>query len=72
MANTESDFDLSQLSPSQLESLQQYTDFTSQDVKDAVPLLERSQWNVQVQIPIYPIGGVPPDDRANLEHCRLQ
>jgi FAS-associated factor 2 len=43
------DFDLSQLSASQQEALQQYTDVTSQEVKDAVPLLERSQWNVQVR-----------------------
>ena len=42
------DFDLSQLSASQQEALRQYTDFTSQEVKEAVPLLQRSQWNVQV------------------------
>jgi len=48
MAST-GDFDLSQLSPSQQEALQQYTDVTSQEVQDAVPLLQRSQWNVQVR-----------------------
>lgn len=43
-----SDFDVAQLSPSQQEALQQYTQLTNQEPKDAVPLLERSQWNVQV------------------------
>lgn len=46
----EADFDLGQLSASQQEALQQYTDVTSQEIKDAIPLLERSQWNVQVCI----------------------
>lgn len=40
--------DLGQLTPVQLEALHQYTDVTSQDVNDAIPLLQRSQWNVQV------------------------
>lgn len=40
--------DLAQLSPDQQAALEQYTAVTAQDVKDAVPLLERSQWNVQV------------------------
>lgn len=44
----EAEFDPAQLSPSQQEALQQYIQFTNQDPKDAVPLLERSQWNVQV------------------------
>ena len=44
----EEEFDLSQLSAAQQEALQQYTDVTSQEVKDAIPLLQRSQWNVQV------------------------
>ena len=43
------DLDLGQLTTSQQEALQQYTDVTSQEIKDAVPLLERSQWNVQVR-----------------------
>lgn len=42
------DFDPAQLSPSQQEALQQYTQLTNQEPKDAIPLLERSQWNVQV------------------------
>lgn len=40
--------DVGQLSPDQQEALQQYTSVTAQDIKDAVPLLQRSQWNVQV------------------------
>lgn len=48
----EADSDLAQLTPSQQEALQQYTQMTNQEVKDAVPLLERSQWNVQVRLPL--------------------
>lgn len=40
--------DLNQLSPDQQAALEQYTAVTAQDIKDAVPLLQRSQWNVQV------------------------
>lgn len=40
--------DLGNLSASQQEALQQYTDVTGQEIGDAIPLLERSQWNVQV------------------------
>lgn len=50
MASNE-DIDLGQLEPSQLEALVQYTDVTSQEPKDAIPLLQRSQWNVQVRHP---------------------
>lgn len=52
----EAEFDLAQLSSSQQEALQQYTQMTNQEVKDAVPLLERSQWNVQVRLPL-PLPG---------------
>ena len=44
------DFDLASLSAGQQEALQQYTALTNQEPKDAVPLLERSQWNVQIAI----------------------
>ena len=40
--------DIGQLSPDQQAALEQYTAVTAQDTNDAVPLLERSQWNVQV------------------------
>ncbi len=42
------DVGIEQLSASQQEALQQYMAVTNQEVKDALPLLERSQWNVQV------------------------
>jgi FAS-associated factor 2 len=45
---TASDVDISELTPGQQEALQQYTDVTSQEIKDAVALLQRCQWNVQV------------------------
>jgi FAS-associated factor 2 len=48
MADGDGDFDVGQLSPSQQEALQQYIQVTNQEAKDAVPLLERSQWNLQV------------------------
>jgi FAS-associated factor 2 len=44
------DVDVDQLSSTQQEALQQYVAVTDQDIKDAVPLLERSQWNVQVSL----------------------
>lgn len=43
------DTDLSQLSEPQQEALQQYIALTNQEARDAMPLLERSQWNVQVR-----------------------
>jgi len=46
------DIDLGQLEPNQLDALAQYTDVTSQEPKDAIPLLQRSQWNVQVRRPV--------------------
>ena len=45
--------DIGQLSESQQEPLQQYTNVTNQETKAAVPLLERSQWNVQVPLLLY-------------------
>lgn len=41
--------DTTQLTEDQQLALQQYTAVTDQDVKDAVPLLQRCQWNVQVR-----------------------
>lgn len=40
--------DISQLTASQQEALQQYTDVTGQEVNEAISVLGRSQWNVQV------------------------
>ncbi|KAJ0166774.1 UBX domain-containing protein 10 [Colletotrichum tanaceti] len=42
------DLDLGRLSASQQEALQQYTSVTNQDLQDAVPLLQRSQWNIAI------------------------
>ena len=46
------DFDTSHLTPQQQGSLEQYVQVTNQEAKDAVALLERSQWNVQVRLPL--------------------
>ena len=46
MANT--DVDVGQLDESQQEALQTYTSVTDQELSAAIPLLQRSQWNVQV------------------------
>jgi hypothetical protein len=48
------DVDIGQLSGPQQEALQQYMHVTNQEAKDAIPLLERSQWNVQVCSPSNP------------------
>ncbi|KAK4153711.1 hypothetical protein C8A00DRAFT_33528 [Chaetomidium leptoderma] len=63
---SEGDFDLSVLTASQQEALQQYTDVTSQEPKDAVPLLERSQWNVQIAIAKF-FDGEGPDPLAEAQ-----
>ncbi|KAK1518861.1 UBX domain-containing protein [Colletotrichum costaricense] len=57
------DVDLGQLSASQQESLQQYTSVTNQELKDAIPLLQRSQWNVQIAIAKF-FDGEGPDPVA--------
>ncbi|TDZ15481.1 UBX domain-containing protein 10 [Colletotrichum orbiculare MAFF 240422] len=57
------DIDLGQLSASEQEALQQYTAVTNQELKDAVPLLRRSQWNVQIAISKF-FDGEGPDPVA--------
>lgn len=49
----DSTVDVGQLSQEQQDALQQYIAVTDQETKDAVPLLQRSQWNVQVRIGLY-------------------
>lgn len=44
------DFDPGQLNASQQEALGTYTAVTNQEPAAAIPLLERSQWNVQVSV----------------------
>ncbi|KAI1433696.1 UBX domain-containing protein [Xylaria sp. CBS 124048] len=55
--------DISQLSAEQQAALEQYIQVTAQDVKDAVPLLGRSQWNVQIAIAKF-FDGEGPDPVA--------
>jgi FAS-associated factor 2 len=57
-----SELDISQLSPAQQAALQQYTDVTSQEIKDAIPLLQRSQWNVQVSWKLLAVFSCQPAD----------
>lgn len=45
------DLDLDQLSPSERTALETYTTVTGQEPADAITLLRRSQWNVQVGAP---------------------
>lgn len=52
MADAQGD-EAGQLSPTQQDALQQYLAVTNQEPKDAIPLLERSQWNVQVGFDSY-------------------
>lgn len=40
--------DIGQLNEGQQLALQQYTSVTDQDIGAAIPLLQRSQWNVEV------------------------
>lgn len=49
-----SDFDLDQLSPSERTALETYTSVTGQETTEAIPLLRRSQWNVQVGATLFP------------------
>ncbi|KAI0447200.1 UBX domain-containing protein [Xylaria telfairii] len=55
--------DISHLSADQQAALEQYTQVTAQDIKDAVALLERSQWNVQIAIAKF-FDGEAPDPVA--------
>ncbi|CAN8100036.1 unnamed protein product [Discula destructiva] len=60
------DFDPAQLSESQQEALQQYIALTNQEAKNAVPLLQRSQWNVQIAITKF-FDGEGPDPVAEAQ-----
>lgn len=52
--------DVSELSETQQLALQQYTAVTDQDVQEAISLLQRSQWNVQIAIAKF-FDGEGPD-----------
>ncbi|KAI5867680.1 hypothetical protein GGS23DRAFT_549442 [Durotheca rogersii] len=75
MASNNADVDIGRLSQEQQSVLEQYTQVTAQDVKDAVPLLERSQWNVQIAIAKF-FDGEGPDPvaeaRATQNHIPQQ
>ncbi|KAK2612634.1 UBX domain-containing protein 10 [Conoideocrella luteorostrata] len=65
----DSNDDVGQLSPTQQEVLQQYIQVTDQEIQDAIPLLERSQWNVQIAIAKFFDGeGPDPVAEAIAEH----
>ena len=53
--------DLSSLSADQQLALQQFTAVTAQDLKEAIPLLRRCQWNVQIAIARF-FDGEPAED----------
>lgn len=57
------DIDVSQLSDSERAALETYTAVTSQDISEAIPLLRRSQWNVQVSDNLKPR---PPMEKGNI------
>lgn len=46
------DFGIYSLSEQQQLALESYTSVTNQDVEAAIPLLRRSQWNVEVRLQI--------------------
>jgi FAS-associated factor 2 len=45
---TTPEIDISQLTELQRDALEQYTSVTAQAAGEAIPILQRSQWNVQV------------------------
>ncbi|KAJ5767295.1 uncharacterized protein N7511_004911 [Penicillium nucicola] len=55
-----SDLDLDQLSESERTALEMYMAVTSQEPSEAIPLLRRSQWNVQIAISKF-FDGEGPD-----------
>lgn len=54
MSSQDGGADIGELSSTQQEALQTYMNVTGQEPDAAIPLLQRSQWNVQVCFrPIY-------------------
>ncbi|KAG5982123.1 hypothetical protein E4U55_002270 [Claviceps digitariae] len=60
---TDSGDDIGHMSPTQQEALQQYIQVTNQEVQEAISLLQRSQWNVQIAIAKF-FDGEGPDPVA--------
>ncbi|CAG8954276.1 hypothetical protein HYFRA_00005896 [Hymenoscyphus fraxineus] len=54
------EIDISTLSEAQQLALQQYTSVTDQDIQAAIPLLRRSQWNVEIAVAKF-FDGEGPD-----------
>jgi len=50
MTTPDAGIDVGQLSEVQQQALQQYTSVTNQALNEAIPLLRRSQWNVEVKM----------------------
>ena len=59
--------DISQLSQSQQEALQTYTSVTDQDPLAAIPILQRSEWNVQIAITRFFEGEPATDPMAEAQ-----
>ncbi|KAJ4288387.1 UBX domain-containing protein 10 [Kalmusia sp. IMI 367209] len=57
----DAEVDIAQLTEEQQLALQQFTAVTDQEIKDAVPLLQRCQWNVQIAIARF-FDGEPVED----------
>ena len=55
-----SEVDIGSLSPAQQAALEQYTAVTNQGVEAALPLLQRTQWNVQVGVDCCPCAFTKP------------
>lgn len=64
MADNETD--LGQLSSTEQDALQQYLAVTNQEVAEAIPLLQRSQWNVQVRISVPDVNATNTADLAQI------
>ncbi|KAM0325090.1 hypothetical protein ACHAQA_007629 [Verticillium albo-atrum] len=63
---TDGEVDLAALSATQQNVLQQFMAVTDQEIKDSIPILERSQWNVQIAIARFFDGEPDPADEAAL------
>ena len=64
------DFDLGQLNESQQLALQQYMSVTDQEIEAAIPLLARSEWNVQV-IVLIAFDNVALTNMETDCHCKI-
>lgn len=58
--------DTADLSPAQQDALQQYCGITGQEPSEAIPLLQRSEWNVQIAVTKF-LDGEGPDPVAEAQ-----